>query len=125
MKNIALVAALALATTTASIRAAAACGATGETQPVLGMRTQAGARTAVGVYPRLDKKNGAVVLSLAYPQFDGQPVAVYVDSFQVVRDRNLLRLERRLAHTRGYDLDVTIARVDGTHWRVTGWSARA
>jgi hypothetical protein len=125
MKNIALVAALVFTSITGSIGVAAACGGTGQTQPVLGIRTQASARTAIGVYPRLEKKNGALVLSLAYPQFDGEPVHVYVDSFQVVRDRNLARLERLLAHTRGMNLDVSIARVDATHWRVTGWSAHA
>ena len=126
MKNIALVAALALATTTASIRVAAACGGGGQREPRIGVLSgEAPARTAVGVYPRIEREHGRTVLTLAYPQFDGAGPSVYVDSFEVVRDRNFLRLERRLGRTRGMNLDVSIERVDATRWRVTGWSVRA
>jgi hypothetical protein len=126
MKNIAVVAALALAATTASIRVAAACGGDGGIPPGLLTSLAAPApTTAVGVYPRIERSHGHTVLTLAYPELDGQGPTVYVDSFEVVRDRNLLRLERRLAHTHGYNLDVSIERVDATRWRVTGWSVRA
>lgn len=127
MKNIALVAAIALASTTASIRPAAACGGGGQSPPALGIvrAESASPRTAVGVWPRLEKKNGITVLSLSYPQFDGAPVQLYMDRFVVVRDRNLRRLEHVLAHTEWPNLDVSIERVDATRWRVTGWTTHA
>lgn len=126
MKNIALVAALVLSTTIASVRVAAACGGTGQPpQGILGTATVAAPKTATGVHPRLERKDGRTILTLAYPGFDGQRAQVYVDYFEVVRDRNLRRLENMLAHRRAMSLDVTVERVDGHRWRVIGWATRA
>jgi len=138
MKNIALVAALVFATTTASVRIAAACGGTGQapqgilgtasTGPTIRFADQVAAfpgAKAIGVWPRLEREGGRTLLSLSYPQFGKEGPHLYMDTFEVVRDRNLRRLERVLAHRKWPNLDVSIERVDGNRWRVTGWQVRA
>lgn len=141
MKNIALVAALVLATTTASIRVADACGGYGSQQPqgVLGTAGTTGIEPlrfadqwaafpgakAVGLWPKLQRDGARTILTLSYPQFGNEGPSLYMDSFEVVRDRNLRRLERVLAARRYPNLDVTIERVDGRTWRVVSWSTRA
>jgi hypothetical protein len=136
MKNILLVAALAVATTTPSIRTAAACGATPPQQTSVSTNGLASVRfadqvaafpgaKAKGVWPRVARDGARTILTLSYPQFGSEGPQLYVDSFEVVRDRNLRRLERVLARTEWPNLDVTIERVDGFRWRVTGWSVRS
>jgi hypothetical protein len=122
MKNIALVAALVLATTTASIRVAAACGGYGQEPPRIGATLGS---KALGIWPRLHRDGARTILTLSYPRFGNEGPDLYMDQFEVVRDRNLRRLERVIAARRHPDLDVTIERVDGTSWRVVGWKSRA
>ncbi|MBZ0232287.1 MAG: hypothetical protein K8M05_08030 [Deltaproteobacteria bacterium] len=127
MKNVAFVAALVLATTTASIRAADACGSAPAAAPVrFADRVAAypGAK-AHGVWPRVERDGARAVLTLSYPRFGAEGPQLYMDSFEVVRDRNLRRLEAALAGRKLPDLDVTIERVDGRRWRIVSWSSRA
>jgi hypothetical protein len=131
MKNIALVAALVSLLTTASVRVAAACGASRPPAATIGVSfadrwaAYPGA-TATGVWPRLEREGARTILSLSYPVFgaDAEP-RLYMHRFEIVHDRNLRRLERALARRAHPDLDVNIERVDGFRWRVTGWSVRA
>lgn len=125
MKNLALVAALVLSMTAASIRVAAACGVAGD-PPRFADRVAAypGAK-ATGVWPKLERDGARTVLALSYPRFGDEGPRLYMDRFEVVRDHNLRRLERELARRAHPDLDVTIERVDGFRWRVVGWSGRA
>jgi hypothetical protein len=130
MKNLALVAALVLATTTASIRAADACGGYGQPPQQQEMRFQHRVAAfpgmqAKGVWPRLEREGATTILTLSYPQFGIEGPHLYMDTFEVVRDRNLRRLERTLAARKWPNLDVTVERVDGHRWKVVGWKTRA
>lgn len=127
MKNIALVAALVFATTAASVRIAAACGGTGQ-GPTIRFADRVAAfpgAKATGVWPRVQRDGARTILTLSYPQFGSEGPQLYMDSFEVVRDRNLRRIEHVLAHRKWPNLDVSIERVDGNRWRVTGWQVRA
>ena len=124
MKKIALVAALAALLSTTTIGAAAACGGAGARRPGIGTATFP-PQTAVGVWPSLKRDRDRTLLTFSYPRIDDQGTQRYMDSFEVVRDRNLRGLERTLAGRDFPNLGVTIERVDATRWRVTGWSVRA
>lgn len=76
------------------------------------------------VSPRLEREGAHTMLTLAYPRFGERGPTLYMDTFEVVRDRNLRRFERVMAQTEWPSLGVTIERVDGQRWRVVGWSRR-
>ncbi len=119
MKNIALVAALTALLSTSAIGVAVACGSPGERAPAVFTRQK-----VVGVWPSLERDGKRTVLTLSYPRVDGGGLQHYMDSFEVVRDRALRRLERELAGRDFANLEVSLERIDATRWRVTGWSTQ-
>jgi hypothetical protein len=104
---------LATATTAATASDARACGGYGDFK-----RTP---ERAVGQWPSIARADGAVRLELHYPKFARSGAYLYMEQFAVVADRNLRRLERRLAGDVGWSVQVEVEEVRPGLWRVTGW----
>lgn len=116
MKKIALALSLALlatATVAATAPVARACGGYGDFK-----RTP---ERAVGQWPSIARADGAVRLELHYPRFARSGAHLYMETFAVVADGNLRRLERRLASDVGWSVQVSVEEVSPGLWRVTGW----
>ena len=118
MKQLALalsLAFLATATVAATAPAARACGGYGD------FAVKPAPERAVGQWPSIARADGGARLELHYPRFARSGAHLYMETFTVVADRNLRRLERRLAGDVGWSVQVSVEEVRPGLWRVTGW----